>query len=60
MVGNPETIAEVALRPTYHRFQFRCGAPKAPYRLAISAGRYGHIVGFVTNINAGSIGLYHF
>ena len=47
------------LQPIRHRLQLRGGTPKAPYRLAVPARRYRYIVGFVADINARGIGMYH-
>ena len=48
------------LQPGGHRLEFGGGASEPPYRLAISAWRYCYVVRFVADINATSVGMYHF
>jgi len=55
-----DCIANSALlQPIRHRLQLAGGTSEAPYRLLVPARRYSYIVGFVADINAGGIGMYH-
>jgi len=46
-------------QPSGHGLQFNGGATKSSHWLAVAARRYSYIVGFVANINARGIGMYH-
>jgi hypothetical protein len=48
------------LQPIRHRLQLAGGTSEAPHRLLVPARRYSYIVGFVADINAGGIRMYHF
>src|SRR6202022_4496786 len=47
------------LQPIRHRLQLAGGTSEAPYRLVVPARRYSYKVGFVADINAGGIRMYH-
>src|SRR5215469_12663063 len=55
-----DSLDSALLQPSGHRLEFGGGAPELPYRLAVSVRRYRHIVGFVADINARSVGMDHF
>jgi hypothetical protein len=48
------------VQPSGQGFQLRGGASEATYRLAIPGPRHRHIVGFIADINARSVGMDHF
>src|SRR5262249_1480261 len=46
-------------QPLGHLLQLGGSAAKASHRLGVAARRYGYIVGFIADINAGSVRMHH-
>jgi hypothetical protein len=47
------------LQPSRHGFELGGGTSETAHRFIVSGGRHGYVVGFVADVNAGSMGMHH-